>query len=170
MPATRTGTDVVVPTSAADVHVIVDLLHGVDADPRVIGGWGIDAIVGRQTREHRDLDLAIRAEALELAVRALVVQGFVITTDWLPVRIELSRADRHVDVHPLHFRPDGSAWQAGQFDSFEYPVNDWVTGRIGGRTLVCLTPSRQRLFHSGYEHSDKDRHDMALLDSAEHAR
>jgi lincosamide nucleotidyltransferase A/C/D/E len=28
----------------------------------VAGGWGVDALVGRQTRSHRDLDLALDAD------------------------------------------------------------------------------------------------------------
>jgi lincosamide nucleotidyltransferase A/C/D/E len=33
----------------------------------VEGGWGVDALLGEQTREHDDLDLAVRLE--ELACR-----------------------------------------------------------------------------------------------------
>ena len=151
--------------SVADVHEILDALQAVGADPRVVGGWGIDALVGKHTREHRDLDLAIRAEALESAVAALEQRRFTVTTDWLPVRVELTCGDRHVDLHPLHYRPDGSAWQSGlEQSTFEYPTKDWQVGHIGARPVICLSPARQRLFHSGYDHSDNDRRDVALLD------
>lgn len=36
------------------------VLGGAGADVWVGGGWGIDALVGRQTRQHRDLDLMHR--------------------------------------------------------------------------------------------------------------
>ena len=48
--------------------------------------------------------------------------------------------------------------------TYEYPAEGWVAGRIGDRTVVCLSASVQRLFHSGYELSQKDRHDLATLD------
>jgi lincosamide nucleotidyltransferase A/C/D/E len=154
-----------VATEADDVHDILQALEAVGADPRLSGGWGIDALVGDQTRPHRDVDLAVRAEAINAAVEALRTRGFEVTTDWLPVRIEVSRQERHVDLHPLHYRDDGSAWQSSLNETtFEYPAEAWVAGRIGGRTVVCLSPSMQRRFHSGYELSGKDRHDLATLD------
>jgi hypothetical protein len=76
--------------SVADVHGVLDALRAVGGDPRLTGGWGVDALIGEQTRDHRDLDPAIRAEATVSAVAALQEQGFSVTTDWLPVRIELS--------------------------------------------------------------------------------
>ena len=94
------------------------------------------------------------------------------TTDWLPVRVELTCGDRHLDLHPLHFRGDGSAWQSGLDQrGFDYPPHDWQIGHVGARPVICLSPARQRLFHAGYDHSEKDRHDIALLDrvSAESA-
>ena len=42
-----------------------------------------------------------------------------------------------------------------------------MTGRLDmlvhDRSSVSARP-RQRLFHAGYDHSEKDRHDIALLD------
>lgn len=152
-------------TEADDVHDILQALEAVAADPRLSGGWGIDALVGDQTRPHRDVDLAVRAEGIDAAVEALSKRGYAVATDWLPVRIELSCQDRHVDLHPLHYRDDGSAWQSGLNETtYEYPAEGWVAGRIGGRTVVCLSATLQRLFHSGYELSEKDRHDLATLD------
>jgi lincosamide nucleotidyltransferase A/C/D/E len=157
-----------VSTTAADVHEILDLLESLDADPRVSGGWGIDALVGRQTREHRDVDLGIPATNLDVALTALRHDGFAVTTDWLPVRIELTRGDCHVDLHPLTFRPDGSAWQAGLDDTtFEYPALDWVVGHVGDRAVICLSASRQRVFHAGYDLTDTDRHDLTVLEQHE---
>ena len=158
------------PTTAADVLEVIDLLAALGAEPRLTGGWGIDALHGRQTREHRDLDLAIHAATLDTCRKVLQDNGFVVTTDWLPVRVELSddAADRHVDLHPLHFAADGSAWQAGLDGTrFDYPAGAWATGWIGGRRVVCLSVQVQRAFHAGYEPREADRHDLALLDRLE---
>ena len=45
--------------NAERVLEILDRLrsHGVTAS--VDGGWGVDALVGRQTRPHEDLDLVV---------------------------------------------------------------------------------------------------------------
>jgi lincosamide nucleotidyltransferase A/C/D/E len=122
-------------------------------------------LVGTQSREHRDLDLALRADALDASLNALTSKGYRVTTDSLPVRIELSAAISHVDLHPLHYELDGSAWQAAPDDArFIYPAEGWAVGRIGGRDVICLSAQQQRIFHTGYELSDVARHDMALLD------
>lgn len=147
------------------MHDVLEVLGGVGADPRLSGGWGIDALAGEQTRPHRDVDVAILADVTDDAVQALQLRGFAVTTDWRPVRVELTLEERHVDLHLLHYRLDGSAWQAGLGDTtFDYPAHSWVTGRIDGRPVVCLDATTQRLFHSGYVLSDKDRKDLATLD------
>src|SRR6266700_6998743 len=43
--------------TAADVLEIVDLLERVGVEPWVNSGWGVDALLGEQTRPHEDLDL-----------------------------------------------------------------------------------------------------------------
>ena len=156
------------PTTAADVVEVVHLLTGVGASPRLSGGWGVDALHGQQTREHRDVDVAVDAGRLDACVETLQRNGFVVTTDWLPVRVELSDhvAGRHVDLHPLHFAPDGSAWQAGLDDSrFDYPADAWCEGSVGGTGVRCLSARMQREFHAGYELRDVDRHDLRLLEA-----
>lgn len=40
------------------IEVLADLREA-DCRAWVAGGWGVDALVGGQTRPHRDLDLAI---------------------------------------------------------------------------------------------------------------
>jgi lincosamide nucleotidyltransferase A/C/D/E len=91
-----------------------------------------------------------------------------VTTDWLPVRIELSDSTSHVDLHPLHYLPDGSAWQSGIADArFDYPADCWVVGRIAELDDICLSAARQRAFHTGYELSDVDHDDLAVIDDLE---
>lgn len=46
-------------TAADDVIRILDLLETAGAPCWVAGGWGSDALVGHQTREHADVDLAV---------------------------------------------------------------------------------------------------------------
>ena len=46
----------------ADVVEILSDLRAAGCRVWVAGGWGVDALVGRQTRPHRDLDLAVDDE------------------------------------------------------------------------------------------------------------
>lgn len=105
------------------------------------------------------------ADGLAPALAALTDLGYAVATDWLPVRVELTDGHAAVDLHPLHYRPNGSAWQAGLGDtSFDYPADAWTTGVIAGRQVRCLTVATQRLFHAGYQPREIDRHDLAVLD------
>jgi lincosamide nucleotidyltransferase A/C/D/E len=69
-----------------------------------------------------------------------------------------------VDLHPVRFDADGHGRQADlDGGSFAYPRGCLVSGRIGGRTVPCLSAEQQLRFRGGYELRDVDRHDLALL-------
>ncbi len=130
------------------------------------GGWGVDALVGRQTRPHADVDLAVDARQLEQVLELLRGQGFAPAVDWLPVRVEMAHEDgRRVDVHPVVFMPDGRGLQAGLDGAeFVYPADAFTRGVVGGRRVECLTATQQLAFHQGYPARDVDRHDVHLLE------
>jgi lincosamide nucleotidyltransferase A/C/D/E len=47
---------------------VLKAFDDVDVDAWVDGGWGVDALVGRETRPHKDLDLVVSdAEASRVA-------------------------------------------------------------------------------------------------------
>jgi lincosamide nucleotidyltransferase A/C/D/E len=132
----------------------------------VAGGWGVDALVGRQTRLHRDLDLALDARNQTVALHALERRGYRVETDWRPVRVELVADDRGwVDVHPVVFDPTGHGRQAdlggGHFD---YPPEAFDKGALGGVGVPCLSRDQQLFFHTGYEPRAVDLLDLALLE------
>lgn len=152
-----------------DVVAVLAVLREAGVEVWVGGGWGIDALVGEQTRVHRDLDLMHRREQEALVVAALAASGFVESLDQRPVRFVVADGNgREIDLHPLAFRPDGSAEQASPDPdrSFEYPADCFVLGRIGGHDVACLSAEQQNRFHRGYQPTERDRHDMARLRAA----
>ncbi|WP_089775666.1 nucleotidyltransferase domain-containing protein [Ruania alba] len=149
-----------------EVNQVLDALTAAGVPHWVAGGWGVDALAGRQTRDHRDLDLAVDAEQLEACMAALADLGYQVETDWLPLRVEVAApGSRWVDVHPVAFDAAGHGLQ-GEADSihFDYPPEVFVTGCIAGRDVPCLSVAQQRRFHTGYQHRPQDVHDLALLD------
>jgi lincosamide nucleotidyltransferase A/C/D/E len=134
----------------------------------IAGGWGIDALVGVQTREHRDLDLLHRLEQETAVVAALSEAGFGDTLDWRPVRFVMANGQKEIDLHPLVFEKDGSAVQESLEPGtpFRYPQECFVTGTIGGVRVPCLSAEQQVYFHQGYEPTERDRQDMARLRKA----
>jgi lincosamide nucleotidyltransferase A/C/D/E len=150
-----------------DVAAVLDALDEAGVRYAVGGGWGVDILVGRQTREHRDLDLGVDATCFDACLRALGELGYARETDGLPVHVELKAdGERWADVHPIQFDAGGHGRQAGVGDThFDYPPEAFTTGTIRGREIRCLSVAQQRTFHSGYEHQGKDRHDLAQLDA-----
>jgi lincosamide nucleotidyltransferase A/C/D/E len=130
------------------------------------GGWAVDAIVGRQTRPHGDMDVAVDIRDLRTFLELLAGRGFVVTTDWVPSRLELRAPDgQAVDVHPVTFAEDGSGWQAGHGgDSFHYASEGFAVGRIDGSAIPCLSVAQQLRFRSGYELRAADLHDLDVLE------
>jgi len=149
----------------ADVLAVLASLTFDDCRAWVGGGWGVDALVGRQTRPHRDLDLAIDANHEAATLEALASLGFAVETDWRPVRVELvGGGDRWVDLHPVVFDSAGHGRQADvDGGRFAYPPGCFTSGSIGGRNVPCLSIEQQLRFHTGYELRDIDRHDLAVL-------
>ncbi|WP_432105249.1 nucleotidyltransferase domain-containing protein [Streptomyces sp. bgisy091] len=149
-----------------DVLSVLALLRDADTDVVIAGGWGVDALLGEETRPHRDLDLLHVGEQERTVVAALVAAGYTETLDQRPVRFVLSRpSGAEIDLHPLDFAPDGSAVQAS-FDPaepFHYPAACFVTGTIGTTTVRCISAERQFLFHQGYEPAERDVADMRRL-------
>lgn len=131
----------------------------------IAGGWAVDAIVGRTTRPHGDLDLAVDADQLEELLEELGRRGFGTTVDWLPSRVEVAAPDgRRVDIHPVAFDADGSGVQTGlDGEQFLYAADGFTQGRIGGVAVPCLGVEQQLRFREGYEPRDVDRHDVPLL-------
>lgn len=135
----------------------------------IAGGWGVDALVGRQTRPHRDLDLIHDVEHETAALEVLRGHGFRETADERPVRFVLRNGDGlELDMHPVAFAPDGSARQSTYEEGvfFDYPAGCFVTGTIDDETVPCVSAAQQVYFHQGYEPAERDLHDMAQLRAA----
>ena len=153
------------PISAEEVVDVLDRLEAAGVGTSVAGGWAIDTLLGRVTREHGDLDLAIDNAHIDRAIEALDALGLRVEVDERPARLALGDGRRSVDLHPVRWDLDGTGRQStGTGDEFVYPPGSTeATGRIAGRAVRCLTPQLLVTFHLGYEPRDIDRRDMAAL-------
>jgi lincosamide nucleotidyltransferase A/C/D/E len=149
-----------------EVIRVLDALADAGIPAWLEGGWGVDALVGHQTRAHRDVDVDIDASQEAEALAVLQTLGYEIETDWRPNRVELALAGRGwIDVHPLQFQRDGSALQAGlNAKSYSFPESYFGRGRLDGRAVRCFSLHAQWLFHTGYALRPTDVHDLAQLD------
>jgi lincosamide nucleotidyltransferase A/C/D/E len=149
---------------------VIDLLRRFQASGVsywVDGGWGVDALLGEQTRDHSDLDLVVHRAHLAQARRVLQQLGFAVLRDWLPNAIALQdAAGREVDLHPVDPTADGGGDQIQLDGTTRWHYSPPVAGVIGGQAVHCCPVADQLLCHLGYEPRQSDYADMRLL--AEH--
>jgi lincosamide nucleotidyltransferase A/C/D/E len=143
-------------------------LHSAGVAATVDGGWGVDALLGRQTRPHEDLDLVVALEDAERVCSTLDAAGFFLAEDHRPVRFVLrNHAGEQLDLHTVTFDEQGGGVQPQPGGgSFRYPPEGFVRGRIAGREVPCISARVQLLCHLGYEPTCKDADDVLALCSA----
>jgi lincosamide nucleotidyltransferase A/C/D/E len=145
---------------------VLDTVRSIGCRFWLEGGWGVDALVGHQTRPHRDVDLDIDGAFEDEVLTALHDMGYAIEMDWRPNRVELAAPGRGwVDVHPLVIDDEGNARQAALGGGWhEFPRSFFTVGRLANMSVPCVSVQAQRLFHSGYDLREVDHHDLGLLE------
>ena len=90
-----------------------------------------------------------------------------IDTDWKPVRIELYSDELgYLDIHPFVLNEDGTSKQADlEGGWYEFEKDYFGSVFFEGKTIPCISLKGQKVFHSGYELRDKDKHDISILES-----
>lgn len=131
------------------------------------GGWGVDALLERQTREHDDLDLVLDLADSERAIALLEAAGYELVDGAPPLSFVLVDAEgRQVDLHPvvLDETRGGGVYRMKGDREWVYPAAGFEgRGRVAGRQVRCLTPEVQVLVHDGYELGEKDYRELCLL-------
>jgi lincosamide nucleotidyltransferase A/C/D/E len=151
--------------TARDVGDVLGRLRAAGIDFWVEGGWGVDALLGEQTRPHDDLDLGVRSEQLPRLDEALA--GFRRSdVEWPSAVVYEDDAGRRVDAHPLMFDASGDGWQANAFGGAPHRwPRDGLTGRgrIEDLDVPCITPELQLRWHEYPEFDDVDWSDIRVL-------
>ena len=151
------------------------------------GGWGVDALLGEQTRPHKDLDIFVCLEDLATMIGVLIPLGFTLAYTWeenqwvrYPVPVPLIAGegaerdaatafvvkdglDREIDVHVLAFDESGTGVPAWKSDLL-FPAAAFTgRGMIAGTPVQCLSAQVQMQTHTGYALQDKDVCDLRHL-------
>ncbi len=147
---------------AKDAIFILKLLQRNHIEVIVDGGWGVDALLGRQTRKHKDLDIAIDHDDAQKIRGVLELEGFK----------EIPRDDSHefnfvfgdesgrwVDIHTFHFDESGRLTKG-----LDYPLDSLNgAGMIDDYPVRCISPEWMVKFHSGYRLDINDYRDVKAL-------
>jgi lincosamide nucleotidyltransferase A/C/D/E len=148
--------------SEDDVVALLELCSGHAIQLWVDGGWGVDALLGAQTRPHLDLDIALRHADVPSLRELLAARGYrdIPRDDTRDCNFVLGDADgRLVDVHSFTIDDHGR-----HVLGVEYPPES-LTGRgsIGGLPVACISAPWMMRFHTGYPLDADDLHDVLAL-------
>jgi lincosamide nucleotidyltransferase A/C/D/E len=136
-----------------DVVRVLRLLEEGGVPVWLDGGWGIDALLGKETRAHGDMDLIVPLDNLTTAEMVLARVG--LSRDdrrtKVPTRLLLRNCeDLEIDIHPVTFQPDGSAAHiypevgSGSKCKYVYSAAGLSgVGMISGRIVRCTTAAEQ---------------------------
>lgn len=148
--------------NAEDMIEIIQLLNYNHIDVCIDGGWGVDALLGKQTRTHADLDIAIQHKDVTQTRILLEARGYkdVPRDDTRDCNFVLGdEQGRQVDIHTYTFD------SAGRFVfGIEYPHDSLNgVGSVNGCPVKCISPEWMVKFHTGYKLDENDYHDVKLL-------
>jgi len=148
--------------TAEDVVKIYGDLVAQDICVWVDGGWCVDALLGQQTREHPDLDIAIaRKDAVHLK-SFLIAWGYKDeprndTIAWNYVVVDAE--GKLIDVHVFEFDDEGK-----NVYGIKYPKAALTgSGTINGQSVNCIAPEWMFRFKTAYAPQPKDLQDVHAL-------
>jgi lincosamide nucleotidyltransferase A/C/D/E len=151
--------------SGVEARMVIELLkvfaeNGIDAV--VDGGWGVDALLGRQTRRHEDLDIAIPHKDVPKLRELLSGRGFreAPRDDTRECNFVLGdREGNLLDVHSYTFDEHGNNIYGVAY----LPEHLTGTGVIEDYPVKCIPPEWAVEFHTGYELDENDFRDVKAL-------
>ncbi|MGH8888680.1 MAG: nucleotidyltransferase domain-containing protein [Acidothermaceae bacterium] len=164
---------------AADVVWLQRLLADAGVSWCIVGGWGVDALLGEETRSHKDLDVLIDRACLQLALDVLIAAGFRPSYVWEENRpmsgdgscagrdsafVMADSEGREVDVHVYEsvgtrVRP---LWNT---DHYLASGDLAAVGVIAGVTVRCMTSQKQLETHRGYDLPEAQKGDVSYLEA-----
>ena len=126
------------------------------------GGWSVDALIGKQTREHDDLDIAVHRKDNVKLRKLLESNGYTEekrfdSSEFMYVMV--SEPGISIDVHVFEYDKDRNNTYG-----IKYPFGSLTgTGTINGQSVNCIDPAFMLQFKTGYEPKEKDLMDIRAL-------
>src|ERR1041385_2716806 len=153
--------------AAGDVLDLYNALQSSSVEIWLDGGWGVDALLEKQTRSHKDLDIAIQRKDVATLLELLDTRGY------REIKLEIRRphnfvlADNQgheIDIHVIVMDEHGNGIYGPVENGEMYPAEALAgVGIIAGQPVKCISPEWAINFHSGYELKEKDYKDVSAL-------
>lgn len=150
-----------------DVLSFVELCEQNGFNVWIDGGWGVDALLGKQTRVHADLDIAIEQKYIDILEAVLGKQGYkrIKRKDERPHNFVLGdKANHQIDVHVVVLDEVGNGIYGPPENGEKFPASSLKgQGKIGWKAVKCIAGKDMIEFHTQYEPDEDDYHDVKLL-------
>lgn len=147
---------------AKTVSDIYNYLAGHGVKIWIDGGWCVDALLEKQTREHPDLDVALDHKDEDTFIGLTSSLGYAKRsddndTDW---NFVLNDDQGHsIDVHIFEYDDSGK-----NIYGIEYPYGSLAgKGKINGQIVGCVAPEWMFKFKTAYTPKQKDIADVHAL-------
>lgn len=148
--------------SAEYVSEIIAFFENKGIEVYVDGGWCVDALIKKQTREHEDIDITVPHKYTALIRYLLEEKGYteVFRDDTWECNFVLGDSHGHlIDIHSYVFDETGK----NVFGVAYEPKHLTGHGVINGYNVKCPSPEISLEFHTGYPIREKDIHDVKAL-------
>jgi lincosamide nucleotidyltransferase A/C/D/E len=153
--------------TATDVLGLYTELETLGITIWVDGGWGVDALLGQQTRPHKDLDIAVQQKDVSRLRELLEARGYkeIKLEEAKPWNFVLGDASgRELDVHVIMVDHEGNGLYGPPQNGEMYPAASLTgAGSICAQAVRCISPEWAVKFHSGYQLKEKDFRDVSAL-------
>ena len=123
--------------SSTDVVDFYDRLENIGIEVWIDGGWGVDGLLGKQLRPHKDLDIALQWKDVPKLRETLAAKGFKQVREDSQWNFVLSdERGREIDVHAFVYDDKGNV-----VEGIMYPAESLTgTGIIDDRSVKCISP------------------------------
>lgn len=152
-------------------------IHGIQI--WLTGGWGIDALLGQQTRPHHDLDVIMLVDDVHHLCELITADGYdykelwsenLWTVDATGTKTETAfflrdNRRREFDAHAIRLDEQGNGIPAWEKDEGIIFTSQYLSGKgtISGYPVRCTSPEYQMVSHTGYVLPDKQMPDLMKL-------
>ena len=165
--------------TAEDVVDIYKMLATNGIQVWLTGGWGIDALLGKQSRPHKDLDVIMLLDDMVRMRELLSNDGYELGMFWSENKMVRDTNDnltatafvlkdaegKEFDAHAITKDKQGNgipAWE--ETEDFIFKKEDLEgVGTVAGFSVRCITPESQLYCHSGYDLPERQLKDLDLL-------
>jgi lincosamide nucleotidyltransferase A/C/D/E len=148
--------------TAQGVIEIVQLFEQNAIEVYIDGGWGVDALLGKQTRTHADLDVAVQHKDVAQVRVLLKARGYqdMPRDDTRDCNFVLADNQGHqIDIHSYTFDSTGN-----HVYGIEYPYDSLTgDGAVNEYPVRCISPEWMVRFHTGYAFDENDYRDVKAL-------